>query len=87
MHKYSFEDRVHHVLYFILVFLKLQTEKNQVPSESFNHWRMTQTQQATQASESPTSFLFCSSSSSFSFARLPMILFLSASYCLWVLSW
>lgn len=26
MHKDSFEDRVHHVFYFILVFLKLQIE-------------------------------------------------------------
>lgn len=30
MHKDSFEDGVHHVLYFILVFLKLQREKHQV---------------------------------------------------------
>lgn len=29
MHKYSLEDRVHHVLDFILVLLKLQTEKHQ----------------------------------------------------------
>lgn len=34
MHKYSLEDRVHHVLYFILVLLKLQTEKHQITVKS-----------------------------------------------------
>lgn len=106
MHKYSLEDGVHHVLDFILVLLKLQTEKHQFPLESGTNAKLQGSQntklnfsstlkreQVSHVSDtpnrnlSPTSFLFCSSSSSFSFARLPMILFLSASYCLWVLSW
>lgn len=30
MHKDSLEDRVHHIFYFILVFLKLQREKSHI---------------------------------------------------------
>lgn len=34
MHKDSLEDGVHHILYFILVFLKLQGEKHQVTDKT-----------------------------------------------------
>ncbi len=85
VNKNTLEDWVHHVLNLILVFLELEDEINKK-----THWKSCSWDSRTKLGgkgSHPTSFLFSSSSSSFSLALFPATLFRSASYCLCVLSW